>query len=285
MSPKRTRSTNALKHGAYSQAVLLPHESRREYKRFVAEVVAEWCPNGPTEEMLVDRLIDLMWRQKRVKRHDDQLLQAHIDSVQTYNHSLPLRAALQAMAPEFALANTVEKVEKLLKKYKIYADFVVHWVPRPADAEKEASWGTAISERLKKLDVSQVVEGPSEVTTFVNPTKIELQEDRMGRLDERILTVTKRLVQVKASKELLGTHKVVPKMLTVQAPRATNSSVTIDHEPDSNGAINPQSTSKEKWWVPGPIDFRTGNKDVLNHLEDKETSGAIFTMAMKTAKK
>ncbi|MGY4364279.1 hypothetical protein ACVW1A_000344, partial [Bradyrhizobium sp. LB1.3] len=62
MSPKKTRSTNALKHGAYSHAVLLPHESRREYKRFVAEVVAEWCPNGPTEQMLVDRLIDLMWR-------------------------------------------------------------------------------------------------------------------------------------------------------------------------------------------------------------------------------
>jgi hypothetical protein len=34
------------------------------------------------------------------------------------------------------------------------------------------------TERLKKLDVGQVVDGPSEVTTFVNPTKIELQEGR-----------------------------------------------------------------------------------------------------------
>lgn len=164
-----------------------------------------------------------MWRLKRVRQHDDQLLQAHIDRVQAYNDQVPLRAALQAMAPEFALADTVKKVEVLLKKHKSYANVIVHWVPRPTDAGNEAPWGAAISEHLKNLKVGEVVEGPSEITTFVDPFKVELQEDRMGRLDDRILTVTKRLVQVKASKELLGSRKVPPKMVSVASRREPES--------------------------------------------------------------
>ena len=282
MSAKRTRSTNALQHGAYSRAVLLPHESRREYNQLVSEARAEWCPSGPTEEMLVDRLIDLMWRLKRVRDHDDQLLQAHIDRVQACNDQVPLRAALQAMAPEFALADTVKKVEALLKKHKSYAKVIVHWVPRPTDAGSEATWGAAISEHLKNLKVGEVVDGPSAITTFVDPFKVEMQEDRMGRLDDRILTITKRLVQVKASKELLGPRKVPPKMVGVSAAR---SSLTIDNEPDGNGTVDRESASEEIRWVPSPIDFRSGNQALLKHLEDQETSGAIFTTAGKTVRK
>ncbi|OSJ14121.1 hypothetical protein BST63_17995 [Bradyrhizobium canariense] len=235
--------------------------------------------------MLVGRLIDLMWRQKRVRQHDDQLLQAHIDSVQASNDRVPLRAALQAMAPEFALADTVKKVETLLKKHKHYAKVIVHWVPRPTDAEKEATWGAAISEYLKNLKVGEVVEGPSEITTFVDPFKVELQEDRMGRLDDRILTVTKRLVQVKASKDLLAPRNVPPKMVGVNAPSAASPGLTIDNEADSNGTVDRVSTSEEIRWVPSPIDYRSGNKPLLKHLEDQETSGAIFTMAAKTVRK
>jgi len=52
MSAKKARpkSENAMKHGAYARAVLLPHESRRDYEQLVAEARSEWCPSGPTEE-------------------------------------------------------------------------------------------------------------------------------------------------------------------------------------------------------------------------------------------
>lgn len=118
--------------------------------------------------------------------------------------------------------------------------------------------GAAIAEHLKKMQVGSIVEGPSEILTYVDPFKLELQEDRMTRLDEEILKLTKRLVQVKASKELLRPRNDPAQLAAVnEKPR---SALTIDHQADT-GTTDPASTSKQKWWVPGPIDYRSRGKD------------------------
>jgi len=209
---------------------------------------------------LVNRLIDLMWRQRRLQRHDDQILQAQIDHVHEHNRAVPIRVELQALAPEFAEANTVEQVEKLLAKHA-YGEVIASWVPRPKESEKEASWGPAISEHLKKMKVGSIVEGPSEILTYVDPFKLELQEDRMGRLDERILQVTKRLVQIKASKELFRDRRDPAKLVSVNdKPRPA---VTIDHERGSDKSVS-ASSSKQHRWVPGPIDYASARINIVS---------------------
>lgn len=242
MSTKKVRpnAENAMKHGAYARAVLLPHESRRDYEQLVSETRSEWCPSGPTEENLVARLIDLMWRQRRLQRHDDQLLQAHIDKIHEHNRVVPIRVELQALAPEFAEACTVEQVEKLLAKHP-YGGVIPLWVPRPKESEKEASRGPQISEHLKKMEVGSLVEGPSEILTYVDPFKLGMQEDRMGRLDERILQVTKRLVQIKASKELFRHRADQAKLVSVNDK--VQRAVTIDHKRGNDNNF-PASSSK-----------------------------------------
>lgn len=285
MSGKEPRSKNAFKHGAYSREVLLPHESRRDYNQLLADTRAEWSPDGPTEELLVGRLVDLMWRQMRVKRYEDAHLQRRIEIVRQNNDGVPARAALQAMAPEFAQADTPEKVDKLLKKYKPYARTIVTWIPRPTDSEKEAGWGAAIGEYLKNLKVGEVIEGPSEVTTFVDPFDIEVQEDRMGRLDERISQLIKRLVQIKASKQMFGARNGLSKMIPARSPGLAGRGPVVEHERSGNAHDAEVATqpSKQNWWLPGPIDYRRSrinepNKQPVNDPDEEESSGAVFTV-------
>ncbi|MGY4509084.1 hypothetical protein ACVIN2_002538 [Bradyrhizobium sp. USDA 3650] len=136
MSAKRTsakkfrpKSESALKHGAYARAVLLPHESRRDYGRLVAETRIEWSPSRPTEEHLVARLIDKLWRLERLRRYEDQLLQRRIEHVQEQNSIVPVRGKLKALGPEFVGASTTDQVEQLLAKHGEYGKVIASWVP------------------------------------------------------------------------------------------------------------------------------------------------------------
>ena len=53
--PKKDRSKNALKHGAFSRELILPGESRKEYERLLSELEAEYSPSGPSETYLVNQ--------------------------------------------------------------------------------------------------------------------------------------------------------------------------------------------------------------------------------------
>jgi hypothetical protein len=215
-----------------------------------------------------------MWRQKRLRQYDEQTLQAQVEGVQLTRMRAPARAAIKALAPEFASANSVEKVEQLLKKHKAFAAVIETWVPRPVEVQNEGSWGPAIADHLKKLEVGEFFEGPAEVLNYIDPIKLEMQEDRMARLDERILAIVKRLAQVKATKALFGPGNTETKTMRMEAGRPK---LTIDNEP-----AQPSDASNMIWWKPGNFDYRSGNKDILKELEDKETAGAVFTTVGKT---
>lgn len=58
---------NALKHGILSRYTVLPWEDADEYHALVAALVAEHCPQGPTEEHLVEELAGILWRKRRLR--------------------------------------------------------------------------------------------------------------------------------------------------------------------------------------------------------------------------
>jgi hypothetical protein len=67
----RSRSckrTNALKHGVFSDAVLIPGEEPREYEQLLAELMDEWKPAGPTLRDEVVELADLRWKRRRLRK-------------------------------------------------------------------------------------------------------------------------------------------------------------------------------------------------------------------------
>ena len=71
-SPAETGGTeitrfNALRHGVLSRYTVLPWENADEYQALVAALVAEHAPQGPTEEHLVEELVGILWRKRRLR--------------------------------------------------------------------------------------------------------------------------------------------------------------------------------------------------------------------------
>ena len=64
---------NALKTGLFAKQILLPDDDLNEFGRLRAELHEEWLPIGPSEKSLVERLVALLWRQRRIYRAESGL--------------------------------------------------------------------------------------------------------------------------------------------------------------------------------------------------------------------
>jgi hypothetical protein len=65
---RKCKRPNALKHGFYTGAPLIPGEGPDEFNNLYAELIDEWKPSGPTLRDGVFELADLRWKQRRLKR-------------------------------------------------------------------------------------------------------------------------------------------------------------------------------------------------------------------------
>lgn len=62
---KAVSRLNALKHGLLSKAVLLESEDATTLNELTTDMRAEFSPQGPLEEILVDRIASCYWRLRR----------------------------------------------------------------------------------------------------------------------------------------------------------------------------------------------------------------------------
>jgi hypothetical protein len=62
---KARSSLNAMKTGAFSKLLLLPDEDKGEFDQLSRDLFDEWRPVGRTEVSRVDRLVALLWKQRR----------------------------------------------------------------------------------------------------------------------------------------------------------------------------------------------------------------------------
>jgi hypothetical protein len=70
---KKVSSMNALKTGLFSKQLLLPDDDDDEFNRLRADLHEEWRPVGRSEKNLVERLVALFWRQRRIYRAESGL--------------------------------------------------------------------------------------------------------------------------------------------------------------------------------------------------------------------
>jgi hypothetical protein len=63
---KQRASLNSTKHGVFSKVVVLESEPRAEYERLLAGLRETLRPVGALEELLVEKLATLAWRQRRL---------------------------------------------------------------------------------------------------------------------------------------------------------------------------------------------------------------------------
>jgi hypothetical protein len=64
---------NALRHGLLARDVVLPGEDADAFEDLLNQVRADLSPVGPIEELLVDRVINAMWRLRRLARAETAL--------------------------------------------------------------------------------------------------------------------------------------------------------------------------------------------------------------------
>src|SRR4029450_10419320 len=70
----RTRF-NAVKHGLRSKSALLPGENPEEYYELKTRMLAEWKPQGTTEEFQVDQMLQNQWRLRRIANMEQDLFE------------------------------------------------------------------------------------------------------------------------------------------------------------------------------------------------------------------
>jgi hypothetical protein len=79
------KKRNALKHGANATEVMLWSERYDDYESLRAELYLEFSPSGSTEGYLVQTLLDLRWRRRRLECYEQIVIQQRSDRVREEN--------------------------------------------------------------------------------------------------------------------------------------------------------------------------------------------------------
>src|SRR4030081_846458 len=112
--PKASKKRNALKHGANAKEVMLWSERYEDYELLRAELYLEFAPSGSTEDYLVQTLVDLRWRRRRLECHEQITIQKRLNIIREENETSRHIENLRSFASEFKEATSKEKVEALL---------------------------------------------------------------------------------------------------------------------------------------------------------------------------
>jgi hypothetical protein len=199
--PKKDRSKNALKHGAFSRELILPGESKKDYERLLAELEAEYSPSGPSEIYLVHHLASLLWRQRRLQVYRRAKLEKRVRTIERNNKSSHWLGVLNSLAPQLAAATTAKEVEAILASEHLTPDVITFKIPQPPP-DQEATWGPAIAEYFNKMEIPERLHGIDAFECAVDPIEMEREILQENRLHEEIDKTIKRLAQVKAYKQL-----------------------------------------------------------------------------------
>jgi hypothetical protein len=213
MSNQKWKRPNALKHGVFAATAILPGEDRREFEELHTSLIKEWQPEGPTEEDTVKDLAKLIWRKDRLQRLlQIQLTKNSLDqNHSTYDEELALKvfANVVAQTPETAFEEWTrclrpERTRQLLEK-----------CPR-AKFKTPAEWVAAVVDEINSLMLETIVPVPEILQVDRLGASASLFSDDLlkqelildGHLSALIDRAVKRLVQIKAMKQMLAAAQI-----------------------------------------------------------------------------
>ena len=215
MRRQNGKTPNALKHGVFAAPAILPGESREEFKELLSKLIEEWMPDGATEGEAVQSIAKPMWLKRRWEEFVEiQLFKNSFDpNHDSYSEMLGFSSFANCMRlePETAF-------EKYAKR-TLPADTVKYLrdkFPRH-QFKSTAEWADAIINEIKSVLLPKhEVHAPNEVSRiFIRMTEfmrsaatvfddLFMQDIAINeRLDAMIDRATKRLIQMKAMKQML----------------------------------------------------------------------------------
>ncbi len=136
---KRRSSQNATRHAIFSKAVLVSGESPKDYEILLLGLRRDRQPEGPLEEILVEKLATLVWRQNRhlraesaeINKGRDFLVDGLPDFLNAQHHESPNLAAGKGIL--HACANPVILAKAIVVLTHLRDRFETHGLDRNAD--------------------------------------------------------------------------------------------------------------------------------------------------------
>jgi len=210
MTDRKHKRPNAEKHAIFSATAIVPGEDPSEFAALHSALIEEWMPDGASEDDAVLTIAKCVWRKRRVQRFIEvQLLKNLCDPGHpSFDEELGLStfAAIMSGNPDAAFFE--EHAWRCLRPDKI--DYLKQKFPR-SKYETTEKWAQAIVD-----EINSVMLPPSEAPDPLAATaalyssaatlawdafKQELALDE--RLDAMIDQAVKRLIQIKAMKQML----------------------------------------------------------------------------------
>jgi hypothetical protein len=227
---KEKKKRNALKHGANAQEVMLWGEKYQDYESLRAELDLEFTPSGSSEKYLVQTLLDLRWRRRRLDCHEQITTQKRLDKIREENETSRHIENLRSFASEFNEATSAEKVEALLAPLSsLYSNTIRQRWPLQT-GEDPNTWGPKIAKGLLSWKPPRRHEQADEFIATVDLETFDMALARIERLDAMIDRTIKRLIQVKTMKQMHS--RLEPKLIDLYAiknPPAQDGDGTENH--------------------------------------------------------
>ena len=80
----KSNNTNAVSHGMWTERTVIPGmEDEAEWERYLKGITESLAPEGDFEEELAARIASLLWRLRRVTRHETATTRGIIEGIQS----------------------------------------------------------------------------------------------------------------------------------------------------------------------------------------------------------
>ncbi len=217
---------NALKHGVFAEAVILPGEDEEEFRILHDSLVEEWNPDGPTEEGAVMNITNAIWRKRRYNRFFRTKIGAFMEK-QAYRKKYREKVDEKLIQLLGAIDSGDSITEQNILE-KLGWRFAQHFktkLPR-ANYQSEESWKLVLGDEITELLDNSLKKRTTD-TERESLLSDETLVTREAALDERIDAIIdkniKRLGQSKTMKSMgLGRGRLLPagilKQVTTSPP-------------------------------------------------------------------
>ncbi len=196
---------NALTHGAFTEAVLLPSEDPKEFETLHAALVVEWNPEGPTEEDKVLSIAIGRWRKRRFRRFFQRRAAELVEEEKTRKMRIEMLVEKQkkVVASLELVADATE--ENLADKLgQGFADKFKEQFPRE-NYDDDKSWFAAIANHMCETMESRLTNERKSVPCDegLYDEDFALREQQFEeRVDAKIDRDVKQLGQIKTMKAI-----------------------------------------------------------------------------------
>jgi hypothetical protein len=113
---KAISSRNALKHGVYSKARILPGEDPAELDQLTADYYTNFHPITPPERKLVDDLVHAEWLLRRLNRIDTEILEKGMEPNYKGEPRTSGEAFTSAGQVELRLQRRIDSTDRLYRR-------------------------------------------------------------------------------------------------------------------------------------------------------------------------